>query len=184
MRPLAALLLAACTPAAVAAAPTAAVPKKPSAACSSPEHRQFDFWHGDWDVTVRARKAPDGQWAMAAGTQHIESILGGCATAEHFTAEGPGQPWAGASYSSWQPKLGKWRQTWVDDGGGYLAFTGGMEDGAMTLYGEPREKDGVESQMRMRFLEVRPESLHWKWERTTDDGATWDSMMEIDYRRR
>ena len=44
-----------------------------------------------------------------------------------FTAEGPGQPWAGRSYSMWQPATGQWRQTWVDDSGSYLAFTGGLD---------------------------------------------------------
>src|SRR5690349_2272168 len=127
------LVVAACTH---AKSPRAAAPQTPSAACAAPEYRQFDFWDGDWELTVKARAAPDSdQWGEAQGHQHVESILGGCATAEHFAAEGPQQPWAGASYSSWQPTESKWRQTWVDDSGGYLTFEGGLEDGAMTLYG-------------------------------------------------
>ena len=105
-----AILLVACS-----SPPTkpATTPAAPSTACTSPEHRQLDFWIGDWDVRIRARAAPDKDvWGEAKGTQHVESILGGCAIAEHFTADGPPTPWAGKSYSMWQPKLGKWRQSW------------------------------------------------------------------------
>jgi hypothetical protein len=159
-------------------------PSAPVAACASPEHRAFDFWIGDWDVAIRARAKPDGPWGEARGTQHVESILGGCAIGETFTAEGPGAPWAGRSYSSWQATPGVWRQTWVDDAGSYLAFTGGLVDGAMTLVGEPRTTDAGTIQMRMIFTDITPDSLHWEWQRTTDAWATSTVMMAIDYTRR
>lgn len=181
MHRLAPLLLVACSK----PHPPPGKPTPPSTACTTPEHRQLDFWIGDWDVAIRARTAPDKDvWGEAKGTQHIESILGGCAIAEHFTAEGPQQPWAGKSYSSWQPKLGKWRQTWVDDSGNYLAFTGGVEAGVMTLYGEPRTVEAKTIQMRMVFQAVTAQSLHWEWQRTEDNWSTNVVMMSIDYRRR
>jgi hypothetical protein len=156
-------------------------PPKP---CAGPEHRQFDFWVGEWDLKVRARSAPDkDEWGEATATQKIESILGGCSIAEHFAADGPGVPWAGKSYSSWQPGLKKWRQTWVDDQGSYIALTGGIEDGVMTLYGEPRTRDGKTVLMRMVFLDVKKDSLRWEWQRQAD-GKTWQPMMIIEYRRR
>jgi hypothetical protein len=167
--------------------PRAPAPAAPTivAACNTPEHRQFDFWIGDWDVRVRARTAPDKEdWGEAKGTQHIEALLGGCAIAEHFAADGPPAPWAGKSYSAFQPKLGKWRQTWVDDQGSYIALTGGVEAGVMTLYGEPRTANDKTIQMRMVFQNVTKSSLHWEWQRTEDNWATSVAMMTIDYRRR
>ena len=176
MKTLAPLLACACSQ------PSAAQPAAPApvAACNTAEHRQFDFWVGDWDVHIRARAAPDKAWGEAKGLQHIESILGGCAIAEHFTADGPPTPWAGKSYSVWVPKLGKWRQTWVDDSGSYLALSGGVEAGVMTLYGEPRDK----IQMRMVFQNVTAKGMHWEWQRTDDNWATSLPMMTIDYTRR
>lgn len=165
--------------------PTAPPPAPAVAACASPEHRQLDFWVGDWDVVIRARASPTSEaWAEGRGHQRIESILGGCAISETFTADGPPAPWAGRSYSSWQPALGTWRQTWVDDAGGYLAFTGGVEQGVMTLYGEVRTAEGAAAQMRMVFQQVTATSLHWEWQRTTDGWATSTVMMIIDYTRR
>jgi len=160
-------------------------PVAPVAACASAEHRQFDFWLGDWDLVVRARKGPKSEiWDEARGTQHITATLGGCVVAEDFHADGPGVPWAGQSVSSWQPTLGQWRQTWVDDSGGYLAFTGGLEGGVMTLYGEPTTKDGVTTRMRMVFLDVTASALRWEWQRSVDGGVTWSPTMTIAYRRR
>jgi hypothetical protein len=185
------LLLAAAgchTPPSAVAAP-AAPAAQPAATlapvCTSPEHRQFDFWIGDWDLVIHARTSPEAdEWADARATQHIEAILSGCAISEDFVAEGPGQPWAGRSYSSWQPKLGKWRQTWVDDSGGYIALIGGVENGVMTLYGEPFERNGQTVRMRMVFLDVTADALRWEWQSSSDDGASWKPMIVIDYRRR
>jgi uncharacterized protein DUF1579 len=167
----------------VLAAPAAAA--TPPAPCSSAEHRQLDFWIGDWDVAIRARSAPDKEeWGQAKGTQHVEAVLGGCAISETFAADGPKAPWNGRSYSSWQPAQKAWRQTWVDDSGGYLTFTGGVEGGTMALYGEPRtDKAGKPFQMRMIWLDVKPDSLRWEWQRSTDK-KTWTPMMIIEYRRR
>jgi hypothetical protein len=170
-----------------AAAPVPPTPvAEPVAACAAPEFRQLDFWIGDWDIVVHARKAPDSEaWADAPGRQHIERVLGGCAISETFSATGPGPAWAGRSYSSWQPKLGKWRQTWVDDSGGYLLFEGGVEAGTMALYGEPRNlPDGTLVQMRMIWLDVSADALRWEWQRTSDAGKSWRAMMTIDYKRR
>lgn len=50
------------------AVPAAGQTARP-AACTEPEHHQFDFWIGEWDVTL-----PNGK---AAGTNRIEPILNG-----------------------------------------------------------------------------------------------------------
>jgi len=177
------MLFAACAHATPAAPPPAAAGHS---SCSAPEYRQLDFWIGDWDVTIHARQSPTSDtWADAKGRQRVDAILGGCAISEDFRAEGPQQPWAGRSYSSWQPAAGKWRQTWVDDQGGYLAFTGGLEGGTMALYGEPRaDPTGKPFQMRMIWLDVTRAALRWEWQRSYDEWKTSTVMMRIDYVRR
>lgn len=57
-----ALCLLACTA-------TAQTADQGSPPCSSQEHRQFDFWLGEWDVTQKGKPA---------GTSRITAILGGC----------------------------------------------------------------------------------------------------------
>jgi hypothetical protein len=84
--------------AAQGAAPTVA-PK----ACAAPEHRQFDFWIGEWEVTT-----PNG---APAGRNRIESILDGCALRESWAGAKGG---SGNSYNAYDRQSGRWHQTWVD----------------------------------------------------------------------
>jgi hypothetical protein len=58
--------------------PQAASPAPPS--CSTPEHRQFDFWVGEWDVAM-----PDGKHA---GVNTITREHGGCLVREQWRGEG------------------------------------------------------------------------------------------------
>ena len=142
-------------PAPAPSAPAASAPAPTKPACASAERRQLDFWLGDWDVAIRARASPTSeQWGHAKGRQRIETILG------------------------------KWRQTWVDDSGGYIALTGGIENGDMTLYGEPRTVNDESFQMRMVFKNVTADALLWEWQRSTDSWKTQIVMMAIDYKRR
>ncbi len=151
--------------------------------CEAKEHRQFDFWIGTWDLVVRARKSPGSEaWDEAKATNDIRATHGGCVIEESFHADGPGNPWAGHSVSTFTK--GKWRQTWVDDQASYLPFVGEWKDGAMTLTGEPQSANGKPFQMRMVFSEITKNAIHWTWERTTDEGATWTPSMTIDYHRR
>jgi hypothetical protein len=48
----------------------------PPAPCSSPEHRQFDFWIGDWRVSK-----PDGTFV---GMNRITREYGNCVVHEHY----------------------------------------------------------------------------------------------------
>src|SRR5437764_3834552 len=54
------------------AAPVAAL----AAACDAPEHRQFDFWLGEWSVHTA-----DGK---LAGTNRITREYDGCVLHEHY----------------------------------------------------------------------------------------------------
>jgi hypothetical protein len=75
-----------------------------------------------------------------------------------------------------------WRQTWVDNAGGYLDFRGGLRDGEMVL-----EREGVANgeaiRQRMVWTDIRPDALTWRWERSDDQGATWRTLWLIRYRR-
>ena len=85
----------------------------------NPEN-QFDFWLGEWD----ARWGEDGK-----GTNHISKILDDKVVQEDFHAP----DLHGMSFSVYDPERRLWCQTWVDNNGTYLDFTGGFEDGKMIL---------------------------------------------------
>jgi hypothetical protein len=156
--------------------------KKPQ--CTAPEHRQMDFWLGDWDAAVKARKSPTSEeWAEARGSNHVSPGDNGCTIVEDFHAAGPGAPWTGRSVSQFWARQGKWRQTWIDESNSYLAFTGGPEGKDFALYGEPSTQNGVQRQMRMVFANIGRDGFSWRWEGTTDGGKSWRPEILIEYTR-
>jgi hypothetical protein len=136
-----------------------------------PEARQFDFWIGEWDVV----------WQGGSGTNVIRSTLGGHVIEEQFRSEAP--PLHGMSVSVYNPQLRKWQQTWVDNHGSYLDLIGEYQDGAMSL-GMKRIVNGQPVRMRMLFYNIATDQLDWNWERSDDDGRTWQLLWQIHYTRK
>jgi hypothetical protein len=131
---------------------------------------QFDFWLGEWD----ARWSKDG-----FGTNRIERILDNKIIQENFTAP----DLIGISVSSYDQERGLWCQTWVDNSGSYLDFTGGFADGKMILSREAIVK-GEACKQRMVWFNIQAEQFDWNWERSDDNGKTWRVLWEIHYTRK
>jgi hypothetical protein len=145
----------------------------PEPPCSSPEHRQFDFWVGDWSV-----KDGDGQ---VAGSNRIEKILGGCVLWEQWRGAGGS---TGFSYNLYDAARGVWHQTWVDGNGGMLSLDGGLEGSDMVLRGERPAQDGsgtVQHEIRWTPLEDGRVRQHWR--ASKDGGATWKDLFVGYYAR-
>jgi hypothetical protein len=149
---------------------TAAVAPK---ACTAPQHRQFDFWIGEWEVTI-----PNG---TAAGRNRIEPILDGCALRESWTgAKGS----SGTSYNAFDQPSGRWHQTWVDNGGLVLLLDGVFADGKMILSGETRDTSGARVLNRITWQETAPGRVRQLWETSRDGGGTWRVAFDGRYRKR
>jgi hypothetical protein len=156
-----------------------ATPEPPP--CSAPELHQLDFWVGDWDLTHRARVARDkDEWQDGTGTNSVRKILDGCVVEEHFEDKKEG--FRGQSVSTYDPMHHQWLQTWVDNSGAYLPFTGGFENGRMIL-SQPAKIGGKDGIKRMVFHDIKPDSFDWDWENTIDGGKTWVTMWKIHYTR-
>lgn len=132
--------------------------------------KQFDFWLGEWKVTW----GEDG-----TGTNHIERILDGKIIQENFIAPGL----HGMSVSAYDPERSLWCQTWVDNNGTYLDFTGKFEDGKMILSRDAIVK-GQACKQRMVWYNIQKNKLEWSWERSDDNGQTWRVFWQINYLRK
>ena len=150
-------------------------PQPPSGKCSSDEYRQFDFWIGHWDLSWGK-----GETA-GTGTNIITAELDDCVIEENFTSH-DAQPFVGHSLSVYNPTDQLWRQTWVDNNGGYLDFEGGPDGDRMILSREAN-KDGKTFLQRMVWYNIEDDSLDWNWERSVDSGVTWEVLWKIHYRR-
>jgi hypothetical protein len=145
--------------------------------CTMPEARQFDFWIGKWKGEW---KNPDG--SKAEGKNIINQALGGCVIEENFDGN-PGNDLVGKSFSVYNPRKNLWQQTWVDNYGSYLVFTGGYEEDKMTLVREVVNPEGKKIMQRMIFYNIDENSFDWNWEKSTDEGKNWELSWKIHYTR-
>ena len=145
--------------------------------CSAPETAQFDFWVGEW---IAEWSGENGK--IETGTNTVTKILSGCAVQENFSTSD--KTFIGTSLSVYSPKKKIWQQTWVDNSGAYLDFTGNMDGGKMILSRKGKDKDGNEIMQRMVFYNITKESFDWNWEASTDEGKTWELKWKINYKRK
>ena len=157
-----------------AAAQEAQSPRPP--ACATPEHRQFDFWVGEWDV-YRTSGGPQ------VARSRIERLYEGCAIRENWM---PLQGGPGGSLNSWLPDRGKWVQTWADSSNSYAVFEGGMDGQSMVLTGVWKGAKGPGSAplVRMTYTPLEGGAVRQFGETSDDEGQTWEPYFDLTYRPR
>lgn len=151
--------------------PNSASQPKLSKPCSKTEFRQFDFWLGDWEVTVGGN---------AAGTNSIQLILGDCVLLENWTGAKGG---AGKSFNLFNAAKGKWQQTWVDNSGNVLELYGEFKNGVMQLTGE-NVTNGKKTLQRITWHPLEKDKVRQHWEQSADDGKTWNTAFDGLYIRK
>ena len=158
--------LAACIASACGAAPPA---------CTAPEHRQFDFWVGEWDVADASGKP--------AGTNRISAIHDGCALREEWQGR---SGVTGSSLNVYDRERKRWHQTWVDSSGGLLVLEGGFADGAITLSGTSFEAGAPSKRTLQRIRwQAQPDGrVRQLWETSANEGNDWSVVFDGWYTRR
>jgi hypothetical protein len=143
-----------------------------SATCSSPAHRAFDFWIGQWQV-----KQSDGK---VAGSNRIDREYGGCLLHEHYTTA---RGYSGESLNIYDASRKVWHQSWVDSDGLLLLLEGGIRDGKMVLEGQTVGEDSKITKHRITWTPNRDGSVRQFWE-STDDKGNWVTAFDGLYVRR
>ena len=147
--------------------------------CAAPEQKQLDFWVGEWDLTWPGEK----QGEVARGTNSIRRVLESCVVEENFSGDSA-MHLRGKSVSLFDARAGKWKQTWVDNEGGYLDFVGEFKDGQMILARDTVRPDGTNVAQRMVFKNITHNEFDWSWESSKDGGKTWQVQWPIHYKRK
>jgi hypothetical protein len=153
-------------------------PAAPPNPCVRAEQKQLDFWLGEWDLTWPGDKPGE----TGHGTNSIRRILDGCVVQESFSG-GDSMPLRGTSVSLFDV-TGKWKQTWVDNEGSYLDFSGGLDNGFMIFQRESVRRDGTKAMQRMVWKNITANELDWSWESSADGGKTWQVQWPIHYKRK
>lgn len=169
-----------------APASPAAPPPKPFD-CSAPEHRQFDFWVGDWDVVPNPATVPPGTPPPAPGSKPARNVVekahSGCVLIENWKTTGQ----TGQSFNLYDRASRRWHQTWVDSGGGLHEYWGELKDGNMVFAGEvplgPGSRFAGRRIVRLTFFPMGPDKVRQFSEALNMDG-TWSVNYDLIYTRR
>ncbi len=139
--------------------------------CTDAVYRQFDFWIGEWDVTVQGKPA---------GTSSITLEEQGCVIHEHWTGARGG---TGQSFNFYDQLTRDWHQVWVDNSGTWLHLTGAFAGEKMTFTGVAPGPDKVPTQQRLTFFKNADGTVRQFWE-TSRDGKSWQTSFDGLYRKR
>jgi len=138
--------------------------------CSAPAYRQFDFWLGEWGVFEESGSA---QEARAS----VTSVQSNCALRELYQgADGSG----GESLSMFDPRTGRWQQTWVSNRGQIVVLHGILEGQSMVLSGTDHGPSGkwlVKGVWTPEKTGVRETAT-----RSSDGGKTWTPWFDLSFR--
>ncbi len=133
--------------------------------CNSSEHRAFDFWLGEWQVTTPSRPS----WSA---TSSITLGNNGCSIHEHYVSQGG---YTGNSINFYDATKKQWHQSWIDNQGGPLYLDGGYSDGRMRL---------ADASSRITWTLLEDGRVRQLWESTADEGKTWTVAFDGYYSRR
>lgn len=143
-----------------------------AAPCDTPEHRQFDFWIGEWQVHTAKGKL--------AGVNRVERTLGGCVLHERYETGGA---YAGESLNIYDASRRVWHQSWVDNTGLLLVLEGGLKDGSMVLEGTTRDAKGRSLRQRITWTPNADGSVRQHWESADAEGR-WTTAFDGRYTRK
>lgn len=158
-------LLTLITLATISSASTVATPGR----CASREHRQFDFWIGEWRVST-----PDGK---LAGHNRITREYDGCVIHERYSTS---HRYNGESLNTYDSSRKVWHQTWVDDAGLLLILEGKWNGKSMVLEGRSPDDKGVMRTQRVSWTPNADGSVRQLWE-SLGDGGEWIVVFDGHY---
>lgn len=147
-------------------------PPAPPLDCNTPDHRAFDFWIGDWNVTVGGNQA---------GTNRITREEGGCILHEHWIGAGGG---TGQSFNFFDRRTREWNQVWVDNRGGVLRFRGVFEGGTLHYKSSVPTAAGGTVEHRLLFTPNPDGTVRQLWESSSDGGKSWTVAFDGLYTRK
>ena len=127
--------------------------------CCTPEHRQFDFWLGEWAVydTIGNR----------AGENILISMQDSCLIQENWKGAKGG---TGTSYNYYDKTENTWNQLWIDNAGSVLKLTGNMKGNVMVLVSDPVKTDSTSYINRITWEPFEDGSVVQTWDAIDESG--------------
>ncbi len=149
-----------------------AAPPQP---CSeAPEHRAFDFWLGEWEVSLAS--------GQVVGKNIISKDAAGCALIERWLSTSGS---SGISLNYYDVADDAWVQIWTGSGGSQIDIRGGLEDASMVLVGHIAYagQGAGKTRFRGKWTPLDDGRVRQFFEQFSTETNQWEPWFEGFYRR-
>jgi hypothetical protein len=150
-----------------------------------PEHKQLDYFTGEWKATTTVWMDPKAPPQKTEGKTHAESKFGGRYVEMQHEGKFQDQPFSGEGLIGFDNMKGKFFSTWIDSmsTGMWLAW-GSYDKGSntYTFHGSMDDPMAQGAQVKVREVIHPTDAKHctFEWYETRKDGKE-AKTMQIDY---
>jgi hypothetical protein len=141
--------------------------------CANGEHRELDFWLGNWSVSNNG---------ASVGKSKVELALDQCLIVENW--EGA-KNHSGETIFAYSPGDHQWYGMSGDNEGRMHVFTEGkVTAGVAEFQGTSRGPNGETVLNRMKLARLGADKVEETWEKSSDSGSSWNVVYRGEYSRR
>ncbi len=137
------------------------------------ENRQLDYWLGNWKIGA----------AGSSGNAHstVSLSLDKCLVVENWDG---GRGHYGQNVFGYSADGKNWYGMFADNQGRVHVFTSGkVSSGSAEFEGTSRGPNGENVLNRVRVIRLGPNKVEQTWEKSSDNGATWNVVFRGEYSR-
>jgi hypothetical protein len=132
-------------------------------------NRQLDYWLGRWNI--------GGEGAQST----VSLSLDKCLVVENWDG---GKGHRGQNVFGYSADDKSWYGLFADNEGRVHVFTSGkVREGTAQFQGTSRGPNGETVLNRVKVLRVGPNTVEQTWDKSTDNGTTWNRVFRGEYSR-
>lgn len=139
--------------------------------CSSDQHRAFDFWLGEWQVSTASDDI--------IRNSKITLINDGCTLLEEYRTPSGYQ---GKSLNMYDVQTKQWHQTWTDNSGLLLLLQGQFHNNQMVLAGQTSQNNQPLLN-RITWTANKDGSVRQHWQTKSINDQHWQTAFDGLYRK-
>lgn len=145
----------------------------------------FDFNHGEWDVTnrrLKQRGVGSRDWDVFPSHEKAQVLMGGMVSIDE--ADFPTKGFKGMTLRLYDPAKDQWAIYWINSKDGLLQppVYGRFKDGKGVFAGDDMD-EGKPIKVLFDWTTTDPNAPRWSQAFSYDGGKTWETNWIMDFRR-
>jgi hypothetical protein len=145
----------------------------PSSCAANTESRQLDYWLGNWKISAPGSSGD----ARSAITLSLDK----CLVVENWAG---GRGHTGQNVFGYSADDKSWYGMFADNEGRVHIFTSGkVAAGSAKFEGTSHGSNGESVLNRVKVTRLNPNTIEQTWEKSSDNGTTWNVVFRGEYSR-